>query len=38
VLKQKGVTEEVVLASIRIASVIHAAAGVLDAEAAAGLI
>ena len=38
VLKQKGITEEVMLASIRIASVINAAACVLDTEAAAGLI
>lgn len=33
VLKQKGVTEETILASIRIASVIHAAGTVLDTPA-----
>jgi alkyl hydroperoxide reductase subunit D len=31
-LRQKGVTEEIILAAIRIASVIYAAATVLDAE------
>jgi alkyl hydroperoxide reductase subunit D len=34
VLREKGVTEETILAAIRIASVIHGAAAVLDAEAA----
>jgi alkyl hydroperoxide reductase subunit D len=34
VLREKGVTEETILAAVRIASVIHGAAGVLDAEAA----
>lgn len=34
VLREKGVKEEQVVAAIRIASVIHAVAGVLDAEAA----
>ena len=34
VLREKGVSEEVIVAAIRIASVIHGAAGVLDAEAA----
>jgi len=34
VLREKGVTEEIILAAIRIASVIHGAAAVLDAEAA----
>jgi alkyl hydroperoxide reductase subunit D len=33
VLREKGVGEETILAAIRIASVIHGAAGVLDAEA-----
>ncbi len=33
VLRGKGVTEETILAAIRIASVIHGAAAVLDAEA-----
>jgi alkyl hydroperoxide reductase subunit D len=33
VLRQKGVTEETILAAIRIASVIHGAAAVLDAAA-----
>jgi alkyl hydroperoxide reductase subunit D len=33
-LREKGVTEETILAAVRIASVIHGAAGVLDAEAA----
>jgi alkyl hydroperoxide reductase subunit D len=32
VLRDKGVTEEQVLAAVRIASVIHAIAVVLDAE------
>jgi lipoyl-dependent peroxiredoxin subunit D len=32
VLREKGVTEETILAAVRIASVIHALAGVLDAE------
>ncbi|MES1260230.1 MAG: carboxymuconolactone decarboxylase family protein [Acidobacteriota bacterium] len=32
VLRQKGITEETILAAIRIASVIHGAAAVLDAE------
>jgi lipoyl-dependent peroxiredoxin subunit D len=32
VLRQKGVTEETILAAIRIASVIHGSAAVLDAE------
>jgi alkyl hydroperoxide reductase subunit D len=31
VLRQKGVSEETILAAIRIASVIHGAAAVLDA-------
>jgi alkyl hydroperoxide reductase subunit D len=35
VLREKGVTEETILAAVRIASVMHGAAGVLDAEAAA---
>jgi len=34
VLRQKGVTEETILAAIRIASVIHGSAAVLEAEAA----
>ena len=34
VLREKGVTEETIIAAIRIASVIHGAAAVLDAEAA----
>jgi alkyl hydroperoxide reductase subunit D len=34
VLREKGVTEETISAAIRIASVIHGAAAVLDAEAA----
>lgn len=34
VLREKGVTEEKILAAIRIAGVIHAAATVLDAEEA----
>jgi len=34
VLREKGVTEETILAAVRIASVIHGAAGVLDAETA----
>ncbi|HVW10222.1 MAG TPA: carboxymuconolactone decarboxylase family protein [Bryobacteraceae bacterium] len=34
VLREKGVTEDTILAAVRIASVIHGAAGVLDAEAA----
>jgi alkyl hydroperoxide reductase subunit D len=34
VLRQKGVSEETILAAIRIASVIHGAATVLDAESA----
>jgi alkyl hydroperoxide reductase subunit D len=34
VLREKGVTAEAIVAAIRIASVIHGAAGVLDAEAA----
>ena len=34
VLREKGVTEETILAAIRIASVIHGAASVLDTEAA----
>ena len=34
VLRQKGVTEETILAAVRIASVIHGAAAVLDAESA----
>ena len=34
VLREKGVTEETILAAVRIASVIHGAASVLDAEAA----
>lgn len=34
VLREKGVSEETVLAAVRIASVIHALAAVLDAEAA----
>ena len=33
VLRQKGMTEETILAAIRIAGVIHGAAAVLDAEA-----
>jgi alkyl hydroperoxide reductase subunit D len=37
VLRQKGVTEETILAAIRIASVIYAAAAVLDAGVAAGM-
>lgn len=32
VLRQKGVTEEIILAAVRIASVIHAVGTVLDAE------
>lgn len=32
VLRQKGVTEETILAAIRIASVIHGSAAILDAE------
>jgi alkyl hydroperoxide reductase subunit D len=35
VLREKGVTEETILAAIRIASVIHGAAAVLDTEAVA---
>jgi alkyl hydroperoxide reductase subunit D len=35
VLRDKGVTEETILAAIRIASVIHGSAAVLDAEAVA---
>jgi alkyl hydroperoxide reductase subunit D len=35
VLRGKGVTEETILAAIRIASVIHGAAVVLDTEAVA---
>jgi alkyl hydroperoxide reductase subunit D len=35
VLREKGVTEETVLAAVRIASVIHALAAVMDAEAVA---
>jgi alkyl hydroperoxide reductase subunit D len=34
VLRQKGITEETILAAIRIASVIHGAAAVMDAVAA----
>ena len=34
VLRQKGVSEETILAAIRIASVIHGAAAVMDAVAA----
>ena len=34
VLRQKNVTEETILAAIRIASVIHGSAAVLNAEAA----
>ena len=34
VLREKGVTEETILAAIRIASVLHGAAAVFDAEAA----
>jgi len=34
VLREKGVTEETIVAAIRIASVIHGSAAVLDAEAA----
>jgi len=34
VLRDKGITEEVIAAAIRIASVIHGAAGVFDAETA----
>lgn len=34
VVREKGLSEESVLAAIRVASVIHALAGVLDAEAA----
>jgi lipoyl-dependent peroxiredoxin subunit D len=34
VLRQKGVTEETILASVRIASTIHALAAVVDAEVA----
>jgi alkyl hydroperoxide reductase subunit D len=33
VLREKGVPEETILAAVRIASVIHGAAAVLDAEA-----
>lgn len=33
VLRQKGVKEETILASVRIAATLHAVAGVLDAEA-----
>ena len=35
VLRQKGISEELILAAVRIASVIHAVGTVLDAEAAA---
>ncbi len=35
-LREKGVTAETILAAVRIASVIHGAAAVLDAEAASG--
>lgn len=34
VVREKGVSEEAILAAVRIASVIHAVAGVFDAEAA----
>jgi len=34
-LREKGASEETILAAIRIASIIHALAGVMDAEAAA---
>ncbi len=34
VLREKGVTEETILAAIRIASVIHGTAAVLDTESA----
>ena len=34
VLREKGITEETIVAAIRIASVIHAVSGVFDAEAA----
>ena len=34
VLRQKGVTEEIILAAVRVASLIHAVGTVLDAEAA----
>lgn len=37
IAREKGATEETVLAVVRIASVIHAIGGVLDAEAAAGM-
>ncbi len=35
VLRQKGISEELILAAVRVASVIHAVGTVLDAEAAA---
>ena len=35
VLREKGVSEETILAAVRIASVVHGAAAVLDTEAAA---
>ncbi len=35
VVREKGVSEETILAAVRIASVLHAIAGVLDAEAVA---
>jgi len=38
VLREKGVTEETILAAIRIASVIHGTAAVLDTEATAAAI
>jgi alkyl hydroperoxide reductase subunit D len=34
VIREKGMTEETVLAAVRIASVVHGLAGVLDAEKA----
>ena len=38
VLREKGVTEETILAAVRIASVIHGAAAVLDTEATAAAV
>jgi alkyl hydroperoxide reductase subunit D len=37
VLREKGVTEETVLAAVRIASIVHALAAVFDAERAAAV-
>jgi alkyl hydroperoxide reductase subunit D len=35
VLREKGITEETILAAVRIASVVHALAAVMDAEGVA---